>query len=276
MNVLSVTKYHWRRRRFLTLLFVVGMIAVVFVNAGVLMANAREVVSTVDAQGRIVERVTYPGLAFQYDPSRLINPSAFSLLIVILALITLRRDREFLVSCSVPRYRIWLGTCAFLILMSAALAIVGGVVAPAFCRVVLLVCGLPLRGGWDLGMILTGGDNNLMMSMLISLMGMIGSAGGFMLFGYLMLRWWKIILILLCALIASVVLMVKMIQWETFLAQVLTDLARWAEWAVERLIPWFEELFSQDNMLTWALYQMYFGLASMLLTYPIMRGMKVV
>lgn len=275
MTALSIIKYHWRRRRTLSIIFVAGVVAVAFIMAITMMTNLSEWGMTVDGHGNITTQTTYNGIAFADDPSRLIDPSAFGLLVCILALGTVKRDREFLVSCSVPRHQIWLGTCGFLIVMSVGLAVIGGFIAPALCRAVLMLFGFSFRGGSTLATILTGGNADMFSSILIAAMQMVGSAGGYMLAGYMLLRWWKIILIAFVAFIAAIVLMVQMVQWETFLAQVIVDLAKWVEWAAERLIPLIETFLNQSNRMVWALRALGAGLGCMLLSYPILRGMKV-
>lgn len=275
MNAASVIKYHWRRRWLLMAVFVVATLAITLMSAWSLLSFMREVNMTIDARGQIVDHVSYTGVSILDDPSQLLNTSSFGMLMFILALCTINRDRRFLVSCSVPRYRIWLGTCLFLIATAVGLTILGTFVVPAICRAALLLLGIPLKGGWDLGMLLTGGNTDILKSCAASCMEMIGTAGWSMLLGYLLLRWWKPILILIGAGIAAIILLVQMIQWETFVVQWLAHLEDWVRWAADQLIPWIREFYSQDNQLTWSAYECGAGILFMGLSYLIMRGMKV-
>lgn len=275
-GTMGVIKYHWRRRWFVSTVYVVLMIAIVLVSAAALMTSARETSIIVDSSGRIVTRDTYNSVAFLDDPSRLINPSAFGMLVFLCSFAILKRDRMFLVSLSMPRYQVLTGSFAFLVSLSAALALVGGVIAPFICRAILLIVGFPLKGGWSAATLFTGGDPDLPMNMLASMLEMIGSAGICTLVGYVFLRWWKPLLILFGAGIAAILLMVTMIQWETFLAGILVDFAKWVNWAAEQLIPLIQRFFEEDNRMVWALREFGAGLACIVLSYPVMRGMKVV
>lgn len=276
MNIMGVAKYHWRRRWFLSAAFVLTMVVIVLVSAGVLILNNRTVSMALDAQGRVIEHVSYDTVAFQSDPSRLINPSAFGMLVFLFALAILKRDRMFLVSVSVPRYQVLLGSFVFLTSLSVALALIGGIIAPVFCRAVLWAVGFPIRGGWNAQALFTGNNPNLMRDILISICDMIGSAGLFTLLGYIFLRWWKPLLILFGAGIAVMILLVTMVQWETYIAQLLLRAADWVQWAIEQLIPMIQNFFSGENQVAWAWTELIAGFACTALAYPVMRGMKVV
>ncbi len=275
MNAVSVIKYHWRRRFFLMAVFVAATLVITLASAWSLLSFMREVNMTVNAQGQIVNHVSYTGVSILDDPSRLMNTSAFGLLIIILATCTIHKDRRFLVSCSVPRYRIWLGTCLFLIAAAMGLTLVGTFVVPAICRAALLGMGIPLKGGWALSALLTGGNADVWKGCAAGCMELIGTAGWSMLLGYVLLRWWKPVLILIGALIAAIILLVKMVQWETFIVQWLAHLEDWVEWAMDQLIPWIRAFYEQDNQLQWSAYECGAGLVYMSVSYFIMRGMKV-
>ena len=271
----GVIKYHWRRRRLLMGIFVLGAVAIVLINALTLMVTLRSDGIGISNTGVISHQVNYNGLAIDADPSRIMNPSVFSMLIAILALATIRKDREFLVSCSVPRHQIWLGTCGFLLLSAVGICLVGGLIAPSICRMVMLLAGLPLAGGWSAQTILFGGDAQWSFMMITSLLSLIGMAGNYMLVGYLCLRWWKIILVLFCVMILSLILLVKMVQWETFVAQLVRDVAIYAERFIGWAVRFVDSLMSRDGQMKLALWSMGWGVIGMLLSYPVMRGMKV-
>lgn len=276
MNVMAVAKYQWRRQHKLIYIYIGIMLLSVIITAAALMFSMREVSMTIDQTGRIVNHVSYGAVAFLDDPSRILEPSAFTMLIIILVFVALRRDREFLVSCSVPRYRVLLGSLAFLGIMSVALSVVGGLVAPAILRVALLLFGFPLKGGWSVNTIILGGNARLPLDMLTATMDMMAFAGIYTMLGYIFLRWWKVILVLFGAFVGTIILLVAMVQWQTVVAQIVMNFADWVEWAMEQLIPLIESFFSKENQLVYSTRFLGVGLISMLISYPVMRGMKVI
>ena len=272
MNAFNIMKYHWRRQRVLMLIIIIATIAMALFSFFMMMRYTYEVRTVMNAQGVIEQQATYGNMS---DPSSVLNPSVFSMLVVFLSIYTIRKDREFLVSCSVPRYRIWMGTCLFLIATAIGLVLIGGMIAPMLCRIVLLLFGFPLAGGWSASSICLGGDQNLPRHMLMALMNMIGSAGGWMLFGYLMLRWWKIILILLGAMIVGLIVMIQMVRWESVFTQYMREFADKIQFLFDHLERFMKNFMSDESRMRRAVYAMCSGFVGMILSYPIMRGIKV-
>ena len=274
MNMVSVMKYYWRCNKLAISVFCLVTIASMLLNTAALVRNTRTVTTMPNAQGVITQHVSYSNLAFQSNLGRLNNAAPFGLLATLFALATIKKDREFLVSCSVPRYRIWLGTCAFLILLSAALAVMSGLIAPALCRAGLMAIQFPMEGGWQ--SVPTGNDPHVMRTILITAMSSIGTAGCYMLIGYLFARWWKVILIGFGVLLVTFILLANMVRWQTYLAEVMANLSVYIEDFMRNIVPQLQAFFSEENRMRLTLYQLGIGCICMLLSYPVMRGMKVV
>lgn len=275
MKIMGVMKYHWRRRWFLTMVFCLGVLVVTALVAGSLIVRSREVTNVVNAEGQIVPHVSYTNVTFAANPDRLMDASAFSFLVFLFSLAIVNRDRRFLVSLSVPRYQILLGSMLFLLSLALALAVLGGLILPVLARLVLMGIGFPIRGGWSAAAVLTGNNINMGRDVLLEVCSMICTAGVFTLLGYVFLRWWKVLLILGSAGIVAIILLVAMVNWQSMIGVYAAQLLDWLEWFVETWLPRIVEFFQNPEPVRIGLIQLGVGVGCSILSYPVMRGMKV-
>lgn len=275
MKIMGVMKYHWRRRWFLSMVFCLGSVAIMGVMLAVMFLMFREVTSVVNAEGQIVQHVSYTNLRLVSDSRISVTYSGLSFLVFLFSLAILNRDRRFLVSLSVPRYQILLGSFLFLVSLALALAVLSGLILPALTRLVMMGIGFPVRGGWSATAVLTGNNINMGRDVLLEVCSMICTAGVFTLLGYVFLRWWKILLILGSAFIVAIILLVAMINWESMLSVYALRLADWLQWLVETWLPRVVEFFRNPEPVRTGLIQLGVGVGCSILSYPVMRGMKV-
>lgn len=275
MRISGVVKYHFQRRWRMSLIFVLAVCLITAITAVSLLKTGREVSTIVNEQGQVVTHVSYGNVAFMNDPSKLINASAFVFLIYLFSVAILSRDRRFLVSLSVPRSQILIGSFLFMLALSVCLAILGGLILPIAARLLMMLFGLPIRGGWSASAILTGNNPNLLRDVFVEFCSMMFASGLLTLFGYVFLRWWKVLLILFGAGIVLIILLVNMIQWQTFLSSFLRDGAHWVLNFLEDFLPRLIDFFENGDHLKLALIQLGIGLGGSCLSYPVMRGMPV-
>ncbi|MDL2206626.1 hypothetical protein LJC33_06940 [Eubacteriales bacterium OttesenSCG-928-N13] len=273
-TILGVTKYYERRRRWTVLICILATIAISLIAMFSELHNAQRVMVSISPSGVLETTTTYHGyVSVLSDPSNLSYVGTLMFLVVVLTVMSLHRDRRFLVSLSVTRYQQLLGMYLYLICMAIGLILLGGVLLPILTRALLLVLGYPLKGGWDT--LLTGGNANMARDLFVNFCQMISSIGWFALIGYVVNRWWKVLLILMGAGIVLLIAFLNLINISSFVMNFADSLLDWARWAVDTVIPWLEEFFKEENILPQALTAMASGVVCMIISYPVMRGMRV-
>ena len=136
--------------------------------------------------------------------------------------------------------------------------------------------GFHIRNGWNASILFTGGNQNILADLFVGFASMISLSGIYTLLGYLFTRWWKQILILFAVGVAAAIIFATQIR----IGKYLPELRDWLEWFILWLfdvaIPAIEAYFSETRPSILSLRYLATGVAATLLSYPIMRGMKVV
>jgi len=185
------------------------------------------------------------------------------------------REHKFMVSLSVTRVEILLTSIYYLATLSV---IMTGVlwVSSTLGRAVLWVSGFKLRDGWDAYTLLTGKNSNILGDLLLSFTGKFLYAGAYSLTGYILMRWWKVILIGFGALIALIITVTTQIDLPAYI----TDLRPFFEWLVqwiyETAIPIIRGFFEESRLYVLTLRDMGLALFYFALCYPVMRKIAVI
>lgn len=275
MRVGTVNNYFWMRFGRTVGIYMIAILVFLLVGLFIMMPYATERVLQVGVDGDIAIEQTNSGLTMYVDPSVIVSVGSYSYVIAILALLLIGRERQFFVSMSTSRYEVLLGSLLFLVTMSAALAVVGGLLLPILVRLVLSVAGFTTRGGWSAQVILTGGDTLWWRTVILNFLDMVEMAGWVTLAGYLIKRWWKAMLIIGGAGIVLVILLATQLSSTRYVQM----LAEWAinaiNWFIEDAWPAMERYFAETNLGIIALRKIGAGVVLTALSYPVMRWMKV-
>ncbi len=276
MRMLGVMNYHWRRRWLEALLFAV-LVTLVLVTTLVMTVPWMHTTTQmqVGPQGHVQINTLFSEATLSKNPNALSDYSNYAFLIMVFALLTLKRNRQFLVSLSISRWETLAGSFLFLVTMSAALTLLGGFIMPTLVRAVLWPLGFPIRGGWTLEALLIGNDAGFFSGLWWSLCLMVMIAGLSVLIGYIMLRWWKVVLIAFAVAIAGGIFFIKMVEWSSYVRDFAETLIDWIQWSANTALPAIQNFFARTSLNWLALQMMGVGVLSTALSYPVMRGMKV-
>jgi len=274
MRVKAVNSYFWRRYGMGVGIYFAIYLAMVIIVALVMMrVTAIETVRL--NTGNVEMMTTHDGMRAYDDASSITSDIPYVMLIPVLGFLVIRRDRRFLVAMSTARYEVLTGSLAFLLSMSLSLAVVGSIIMPTVSNLILWAMGFSIRGGWTALSVVTGGHADWWRTMLINLFDMIQYAGIATILGYVMLRWWKPILIASVAGIVVLILIATQLYMNTYVQK----LAESAIWLINKLVeeiwPAFERYMSGTNLALIAGQKIAVGIGLTALAYPIMRGMKV-
>jgi len=275
----ALTGYFFRRNWKKLAIFLAALMAlslyVLFVAEGALPVTT-DVLHTIDGI-EVTQAVT--GMKIYEDPSAFTSPGLMQCFIAISAVWLMWRERRFLVTLSLTRGRVLLGSQGYLLVLSVVMTLCY-MLLPALGRMILWACGFHLQLPWSAGVILTGGDPDWWIDMLQMLAGCIYLAGWWTLLSAVWLRWWKIILILDAVGLALLILFASQIRWLD--SGVLMELEKHAGdlvlWIFDRLVPAIEKFaeYISTHYLHLMGLQAGAGVLFSVLTYPVIRGMKVI
>lgn len=275
MRTATINKYFFSRYGRTVGFYLLGVLVFLLIGLLIMLPYAQERVMEIGADGDISIETTNSGLTMYINPAAIVSASSYSYVVAILALIIIGRERQFFVSMSTTRYEVLIGSFLFLITMALALTVVGGLILPILVRLILPLMGFTTKGGWTVNTILIGGDSLWWRTLILNFLDMVEMAGWVTLVGYLIKRWWKIMLILGGAGIVVFILMVTQLSSTRFVQA----LGQWAietiDWFMNEGWPAIERYFSETNLGIIALRKVGVGVGLTALSYPIMRWMKV-
>jgi len=223
------------------------------------------------------------------DPADFTSSSSFSILVTVFALWLVNRERKFMVSLSVTRRELLLGSLYFLIAL-AALMTAAQYLVDVIGRGVMWIAGTTPRGGWNarfiaghsptagwsVELLFTGGNPRWAEVLLSNFSAMVSDAGIYTLIGYLFLRWWKVILIMLASGIVLLIVLATQIRFFQQLNELANFLTWFVQWLVETAIPAIIDFVYNSSLWLVVSRNAAICAACFALSYPVMRKMPVV
>lgn len=274
MRTTSVMRYFWMRYGKIVGFYMVGLLVFMLVGLFIMVPYTQERTLQFNTDGISVES-TNTGLNLYVDPSVVVGTGSFSFIVFLLALIISGRDRQFFVAMSTSRYEVLIGSFVFLITLSAALAVVGGLVLPILIRLVLMLTGFGVQNGWSANVVLTGGDSLWWRAIISDFLDMVELAGIMTLVGYLFRRWWKVILVIMAAGIVTMILLATQLNSSRYIQMLFEWGIQFFTWLSEVALPAMERYFNETHLALIALRKVAVATVLTALSYPVMRWMKV-
>lgn len=274
MRAWGLMCFQMKRQRVKMILYVSCVLAISLVSIFMLLPYARTL-SLEGGVGDMAVRESNAGLTLYDNPASMTNASLFSAFVWISALWLVRRERKFEVSLSVARFEMLAGSFLYIVAAAAAMTL-SYLLVSVVGRGVMWLGGFRLRNGWNLKVLLTGGDDRLCQTLLVAFTGMISTACAYTFIGYLMARWWKQILILFAVGVALLILFLTQMNTVRLFMLARDWLAQNVAWLVDELLAAYVRAVLESNPYQVALYDLLIALGAMALSYPVMRGMPVV
>lgn len=274
MRIMPLCRYYMRRHVPAILIYTaIGLAMTLFTLFMMVNVSSNMVVDVSGGDLSVYETGMNSNL--YNDPSGVVVSGNFSMMIVIVALLLIKRNRELMTTLSVTRYEQIVGGFVYLLIMSAGLTILSEWLVPMLTFLVMAVFSLPVRGGWSAVRILTLGSDNLLLTMYKSFIMMIASFGLLTLLGYIFQRWWKIILIAFAALTLGAIIAFSQYSTSRFITYVLENAEQIADYILDVVVPFFGRMFDSSNVFLYTLRFVGFSVVCTLISYPIMRRMPV-
>ena len=272
MRALHMIRYHWRRRRFLLLLF--GLLTLVIATATLFYVKAEYATNMVVFQnGYAHVEQGYSSLDMSFNYSFL-----FIMLVWATAVSILRQERSFFVTASASRWEFMLGLMGFIALFSLAATGVNWLVG-VLNRLEMPLLGMKVRQGFTPGLVLTGGRPGFGGSLLLCFTRMLMAAGWACLVYALFARWWKPLLILMGAGIVVLIVLGVQVQLGAYTASMVEAARAFARWLEESFIPnvapVLERIFNESRLWVLALRDLAQAAVCFVLVYLIILRMKV-
>lgn len=266
---------HWKKLTFFLAAVFALSLYVLFVVQGALPVTT-DIMRTIDGL-EVREAVT--GMKIYEDPSAFTSTGLLQSFVAFMAIWIMWKERRFLVTLSMTRGQVLLGSLGYLLVLSLILTL-AYMLLPAMGRGILWICGFHLEKPWSIEILLTGGDPEWWISALHMLAGSLFLAGYWTFLAAVWNRWWKILLLLGGIGIALLILFASQIRWldSGILANLEQHAADMIIWIFDEMIPaiirFFEYIASHALMVIAA--KAGAGILLSLLSYPVVRGMKVI
>lgn len=273
MRIFPIVKFYTRRHWLVLTICMAIMLATTLISLCFMVTQSSTVVNMGGGQIEVYETGT--SMNVYRDPSTIAVGFDLTAVIIVIALILIKKNRELLTTLSVTRYEQILSGFAYIVFMSAALSLIGKVILPTLVYSIMALCGIKVQGGWTASMILTGNNPNLLKDVYNSFIFMIALGGLFTLLGYILVRWWKIILIAGAILIVAAVIMFTQYSTSKFIVYLIDHIEEILQYIQDVVIPFFDRVLDNSNTALYTLRYLGFSVLCTALSYPIMRRMTV-
>lgn len=270
MTALRLIPYFFRRHYKKLLIFAAALLLMSFAMVLMTMNSLRGTKLELGG-GTVLTRETYYGTVTA-NPFATTNTSVFSMVVAVIAIFLVKRERKAAIARSIARHQFLLGTAAFLLALSAAMAVVMWI--EQMLGVLLLISlGFFPPEGWDVMTILTGNNQNILADVLMNFLNMFAAGAYYTLIGYLFARWWKALLVIMGAGIVLTVIFFTQVNRFTVSQDLIVMLQNVVDWAENVLVPWIERWYAETRLYMLALRPLTGAAASLLLCYPIILRM---
>ena len=272
MRALHMIRYHWRRRRFLLLLF--GLLTLVIATATLFYVKAEYATNMVVFQnGYAHVEQGYSSLDMSFNYSFL-----FIMLVWVTAVGILRQERSFFVTASASRWEFMLGLVGFIALFSLAATGVNWLVG-VLNRLEMPLLGMKVRQGFTPGLVLTGGRPGFGGSLLLCFTRMLTAAGWACLVYALFARWWKQLLILFGAGVVVMIVLGVQVSLGAYTQSMVSAARALSDWLqyvfIPKVVPVWEQFFGETRAWVWALRDLGQFVFCYALIYPIILRLRV-
>jgi len=270
MRIIPIAKFFFHRHWRTILICTAVILASTTISLYFLTTNMQTIVDTSDGQVE-VRQVTN---AFN-DPSSVGFNSDMTPIIVALAILLIKKNRDLLTTLSVTRYEQIIAGYVYMLFMSLALTLLGKMIIPALIYAMMSLLGIAVRGGWSISMILTGNNPHFMKDLYDSFIFMIALSSMFTLIGYIMVRWWKIVLIALGATVVAGIVIRTQYSNAKLIVYIMEHISEIIQYITDVIMPFIDRVLDNSNTLLYTIRYMGFSVLCTVISYPIMRRMPV-
>ena len=274
MRATGVFKSQWTVQRRSILVFLLALFLIASVGAIFTSYQTKTFGVVITETGQYVENVEYYGMAQYNNPETFGNTIFLTWCLIALSISFAGKYRRFFISLSVSRYELLIGNFLHLVSL-AALFTVAAWLIPFLSRLVLLSTGFRFAQGVSTREIILGSSKNVLFDGIRIFCEFVLAIGIGTFVGYLFVRWWKIILVLM----GTGVVMLIVVASQHALGrnmELLTRFIIWLQdWMSTSLLPFLKSVLRAP--ITWRSLLYYFltGVVFTGLSYPILRRMPV-
>lgn len=273
MRIFPIVKFYTRRHWLALTICMAIMLATTLISLCFMVTQSSTVVSTQGGQIEVFDTGT--SMNVYRDPSTIAVGFDLTTVIIVIALILIKKNRELLTTLSVTRYEQILSGFVYVVFMSAVLTFMGKVILPMLVYGIMALCGINVQGGWTASLILTGNNPNFFKDLYDSFIFMIALGGLFTLLGYVMVRWWKIILVAGAVLTVTAIIMFTQYSTSKFIVYLIEHIEEIVQYIEDVIIPFFDRILDNSDTALYTLRYLAFSVLCTALSYPIMRRMPV-